>query len=128
MIYDKGNMENKSNSRRRRGEYPGIQKLKTDNEKSNRQSIHRDRQDKEKKNGVIGTVIIVVRVSDNRKRDIDGMVSTILDTVVRAGLLDDDSIQQFQTISAKVTKVKSGEEGFDLFYLTREGVKNETNN
>jgi Holliday junction resolvase RusA-like endonuclease len=112
-------MDDKGYSGRFRRKYTGIQKHENDNEEQSRASVHRDQPGKEKEDGILGTVIIVIRVSDNRRRDIDGMVSTILDIVVNAGLMDDDSIRQFQAITAKVTKVRKEEEGFDLIYVTK---------
>lgn len=71
---------------------------------------------KDERNGR-ATIFLVIRVSDRRRRDLDNMVSTILDTMVKTGVVDDDSVQKIGSENTKVAFVPKGQEGFDLMIL-----------
>lgn len=62
-------------------------------------------------------VITIFRVSDKRRRDLDNMQTTILDCLVKAGILDDDSIFEASCIVSTWVKVQKGHEGCDIVIL-----------
>jgi Holliday junction resolvase RusA-like endonuclease len=43
-------------------------------------------------------IVIKAEIADNRRRDLDGMLNTILDCLVRAGIIEDDSISHIDTM------------------------------
>jgi Holliday junction resolvase RusA-like endonuclease len=57
---------------------------------------------------------IVFRVSDNRRRDIDGMVSTVLDALVASGRIADDDLGTIPSIFTTWLPCEKGDEGFDV--------------
>lgn len=91
----------------------GIQKRKA--HKQVRKVVHRSKSKSE--NTGVGEAIIVVnfRVSDRNRRDMDNMLSTVLDSIVRLGLIPDDSICEVgRTI---ITSEISDQPGFDLLII-----------
>lgn len=64
-------------------------------------------------------VIAEIRVSDNRRRDIDGMVATILDCLVGANILKDDCIGQVDSIVAHASKVGKSDTGFRIVLIEK---------
>ena len=60
---------------------------------------------------------IVVRISDNRRRDLDGALSTILDCLVNAGAIADDSRQIITKETVSFRLVEQGQEGADIEIL-----------
>jgi Holliday junction resolvase RusA-like endonuclease len=63
------------------------------------------------------TIFIVIKISDRRRRDIDNMVSTIFDCMVKAKLVDDDNVQKIGSANTKVAFVPKGQEGFDIMII-----------
>ena len=57
------------------------------------------------------TAIIIFRISDRRRRDIDNMVNTIFDALVASGEITDDGLDQIGTLFATHTRVTKGGEG-----------------
>ncbi|WCL51449.1 hypothetical protein [Leptospira sp. GIMC2001] len=65
-------------------------------------------------NSQIAFLAIVFRVSGNQRRDIDGMVSTVLDSLVHANIIQDDDLGTIPSIFTTWLPCEKGEEGFDL--------------
>lgn len=112
--------EMQSNKNRKpRRKCSSIQKFK-DNflQPKNQSSLYPDGRPKESKdesdNSQIAILGIVFRVSDNRRRDIDGMVATVLDSCVSAGIFEDDDLGTIPAILTTWLPCPKGEEGFDL--------------
>ncbi len=63
------------------------------------------------------TIFLLIRISDRRRRDIDNMLATICDCLVKAGVVDDDNVQKVGGINTKVVFVEKGLEGFDLMII-----------
>ena len=60
------------------------------------------------------SISVVLRISDNRKRDLDGALTTLLDCLVKAGAIPDDSRQHVVEESVKFRIVPKGEEGAEI--------------
>lgn len=65
----------------------------------------------------LSILLIVFQVSDNRRRDIDGMVATVFDSLVDGGVLPDDSLRDIPSVITTFVKCKKGEEGFDAILI-----------
>lgn len=61
-------------------------------------------------------LFIRFRCADKRRRDVDGMLSTALDSLVRQGFLPDDSSKYLDRIVA--TSVYAETNGIDFFIFT----------
>lgn len=96
---------------------PGVQKLQANPaEQENRTELHWHRYSEGGKNAGSHpvTALIVFRFDDNRTRDIDGAVSTVLDSLVRAGYLKDDDTSHLSGVCATSVKVPKGQSGVDV--------------
>lgn len=63
------------------------------------------------------TIFILIRVSDKRRRDLDNAVNTVLDALVQARAIADDSVKEVSSINAKVAIVPRGREGVDVMII-----------
>jgi Holliday junction resolvase RusA-like endonuclease len=105
--------------------YPFLQKRKSDFSKGsgeNEAVVCPDRPKSKSKNAKnhlndLTILLIVFKVSDNRRRDIDGMVATIFDSLVHAGVLKDDSLRDIPSVITTFVKCTKGEEGFDAILI-----------
>ena len=62
--------------------------------------------------GICQRVSVSVRfeISDNRGRDLDGMLATVMDCLVKAGIIEDDSIKYIYKESVEHVQVEKGKE------------------
>jgi hypothetical protein len=60
------------------------------------------------------TVKLTFHVSDRRHRDVDGMTSTIMDCLVRAGALPDDNRFEVGRIEAEAVDYERGQERVEV--------------
>lgn len=102
-----------------------IQKCQSDIQKVElKQDICENRYKSKIKNGQnhltsLSCLLIIFKISDNRRRDIDGMVATVFDSLVQGGVIEDDGIREIPTAITTFIKVKKGEEGFDTILIER---------
>ncbi|NCN09710.1 MAG: RusA family crossover junction endodeoxyribonuclease [Leptospira sp.] len=103
--------------------YPFIQKRKSDSEKVELQRVICQDRSKSKSQinenylNDIAILLIIFQVSDNRRRDIDGMVATVFDSLVHGRVLKDDSLRDIPSVIATFVRCKKGEEGVDLILI-----------
>lgn len=84
----------------------------------NRASIHRDKlKESEETSGNPHTLIIFIRFSGRRKRDLDNCVSSILDELVTTKKIEEDDIQTVDCVLSFGIPVEKGKEGFDVIIL-----------
>jgi len=87
-------------------------------QQENRKILYPNRRQKENEDGSyhsqIAFLAIVFRVSGNQRRDIDGMVSTVLDSLVHAGRIKDDDLGTIPAIFTTWLPCEKGDEGFDI--------------
>ena len=62
-----------------------------------------------------GMVFVIFHISDNIRRDLDNMLTTILDCLVSAAVIEDDSTKYIRTITARKLSCDKGFEGCDVF-------------
>jgi Holliday junction resolvase RusA-like endonuclease len=60
------------------------------------------------------TVSLTFHVSDRRHRDVDGMTSTIMDCLVRAGAIPDDNRFEVGRIEAEAVDCQTGQERVEV--------------
>jgi len=104
------------------GKHPFLQKHKINPEKQeNGEDVYSYESEKEGFNDRNSESIVIaeLRVSDNRRRDIDGMVATILDCLVGANVLKDDCIGQVDSIIAQASKVGKSDTGFRIVLIEK---------
>jgi Holliday junction resolvase RusA-like endonuclease len=115
-------MANKDNRGKHFGKYTKFQKHKINPEKSkNGKNVHCHEPEEEGLDGRNSESIVIaeIRVSDNRRRDIDGMVATILDCLVGANVLKDDCIGQVDSIVAHASRVGKSDTGFRIVLIEK---------
>ena len=61
------------------------------------------------------SVFVVFYLSDDRRRDLDTMLSTILDCLVEEGIIEDDGTNCLSTMAVTKMKCEKGKEGCDIF-------------
>lgn len=105
-------MESNNNRSRNKRKHSFLQKHKVNSkEQKEWQDVHSNESEEKEYNARNSEAIVIteIRVKDNRRRDVDGMVATILDCLVRANILKDDSIGEVDSIIAHASKTtKSG--------------------
>lgn len=100
-------------------------------EKHKSQSFHREEDDShrpssKRENGPIDKInkrkhlIIIFHISGSRRRDLDGMVSTVFDSLVRSGVIPDDNLGIIAGITSCYVTVNSGSEGVDILLVDKE--------
>lgn len=99
--------------------HPSVQKFKRNIVQSqNRENLPANQRQEQSKNeptyGKIISIFFVFRISDNRRRDLDGMVSTVLDSLVHAQIIKDDDLGTIPSASATWIPCAKGEEGVDI--------------
>ena len=115
-------MESNSNKSRNGRKHSFLQKHKVNFEKSkNWKNVHSNESEKKGFDDRNSESIVIAefRVSDNRRRDVDGMVATILDCIVRANILKDDCIGQVDSIIAHASKVGKSNTGFTVVLIEK---------
>ena len=65
----------------------------------------------------LAILLIIFKVSTFRKRDIDGMVSTIFDSLVSTGILKDDNLGEIPSATTTFVRVPKGKEGVDIILI-----------
>ena len=63
------------------------------------------------------TILCKFRISDNRVRDLDGMLSTIMDCLTKSGKIEDDSTKYIGSIHVTFENVEKGDEGVAISVL-----------
>lgn len=53
-------------------------------------------------------------ISDNRRRDLDNIVCTVNDCLVKAGVIPDDSVKWIYGFSVEIKKCEKGAEGVEI--------------
>jgi len=93
----------------------GIRWRKT---KNGKKALHRNRtKDKRPIKIDSKTVVIIIRYSGGRKRDLDNMATSVIDALCDAGKIDDDNIQEIGLLISAGVKVEPGNEGADILII-----------
>jgi hypothetical protein len=71
------------------------------------------------------TVKLTFHISDRRHRDVDGMTSTIMDCLVRAGAIPDDNRFEVGRIEAEAVDCERGHERVEVEVYAKRRWKNE---
>ncbi len=83
-----------------------------------KQALYRNRKkDKRPINIDSKTVVIIIRYSGGRRRDLDNMVTSCIDALVSARKIDDDSLFEIGCLISAGVKVEKGQEGFDCLII-----------
>jgi len=102
-----------------RGKHSGLQKQEKDFSRKVEEAIFGNKKGSKRKgkkdNSASRSILFIVfKVSGYRRRDIDGMVSTVLDCLVHSGILSDDNLEIIPGEISTFVRVPKGEEGFDI--------------
>lgn len=102
-------------------EYSELQKLQRNFQNKKRKMVLANKRPKEKDHESDNRKIIalVFRISDNRRRDLDGMASTVLDCLTRSGKIKDDARQYIPGHIVRYEIVEPGKEGVDVYIIKR---------
>lgn len=84
-----------------------------------------NRQARKRSNGSFNPIdssihlILVFHISGSRQRDIDGMVSTVFDSLIRGGIITDDNLGIIPSCHASFVKTTPGNEGVDIILVEK---------
>lgn len=70
------------------------------------------------------TAFVLFYVSDNRRRDGDGMLATVFDCLVRSQIIEDDCLKYIGNGVFGFERVEKGQEGFSVVLAEHSGVRN----
>lgn len=115
-------MENNNHKRKFRAKHSFFQKHKSYPKKQeNREDVYSNQSEEKEPNGRNSEAIIIteIRLNDSRRRDIDGMVATILDCLVGANILKDDCIGQVDSVIAHSCRTGKSESGFRVVLIEK---------
>lgn len=85
--------------------------------------MYNNKSDTQKKDGSDSasfTIFYNIRISGNKRRDLDNQIASVNDCLVSSGLLPDDSYKTIQRQLIGFTQVEKSQEGVDLIIIKDE--------